>query len=395
MRISKQESGGSYVSGGRGEYEIADDVPNGLRVTQLFNHTIHLRLGKQLINTGVQLKNAEGKRRLRRDPGTDRMVQFQVTSALMMPKPIRELARLTGGQPVLQTNRYVVKHINLENIVIIDASTVEADVASIDCGNGSYEADQTDVSQRMASVETLWNRRDLFPDDIAELLLSHKNYVQSGSSLPRGTEKVVQSIQGKMADYATDLNVAYAPNTDPVPAMLEVLGLVVQETPTIIDQIEPEDVELRRREIQRWRQYVSRRGGETLKFKRKIREVYDFRCVMCGSRFPPTELNKNPGVDAAHILPWASFDLDEPRNGLALCKIHHWAFDEHLLTITYQDGNYYVELAEEATQTLYLPFFSVDVLREVVGRIPADRLPVNVSDRPHPTILARLNGETP
>jgi len=80
---------------------------------------------------------------------------------------------------------------------------------------------------------------------------------------------------------------------------------------------------------------------------------------------------------------------------LALCKIHHWAFDEHLLTIVYHDGNYHVELSEEAAQTLYLPAFSIDVLREVVGQIPTDRLPARVADQPHPAILARLNGETP
>jgi len=32
-------------------------------------------------------------------------------------------------------------------------------------------------------------------------------------------------------------------------------------------------------------------------------------------------------VDAAHIMPFAEFHNDDPRNGLALCKNHHWAFD--------------------------------------------------------------------
>ena len=32
-------------------------------------------------------------------------------------------------------------------------------------------------------------------------------------------------------------------------------------------------------------------------------------------------------IDAAHILPFAKHHNDDPRNGLALCKNHHWGFD--------------------------------------------------------------------
>ena len=32
-------------------------------------------------------------------------------------------------------------------------------------------------------------------------------------------------------------------------------------------------------------------------------------------------------MDGAHILPFSEFHNDDPRNGLALCKNHHWGFD--------------------------------------------------------------------
>ena len=32
-------------------------------------------------------------------------------------------------------------------------------------------------------------------------------------------------------------------------------------------------------------------------------------------------------IDAAHILPFAKHHNDDPWNGLALCKNHHWGFD--------------------------------------------------------------------
>ena len=39
-------------------------------------------------------------------------------------------------------------------------------------------------------------------------------------------------------------------------------------------------------------------------------------------------------VAAAHIIPWRYSHNDDPRNGMALCGLHHWTFDEGLVTIT-------------------------------------------------------------
>ena len=38
-------------------------------------------------------------------------------------------------------------------------------------------------------------------------------------------------------------------------------------------------------------------------------------------------------VDAAHIIPWSVSHNDDPRNGLALCRLCHWTFDEGLLGV--------------------------------------------------------------
>lgn len=34
-----------------------------------------------------------------------------------------------------------------------------------------------------------------------------------------------------------------------------------------------------------------------------------------------------PEVGAAHIYPKSEGGPDDPRNGIPLCKVHHWAFD--------------------------------------------------------------------
>jgi putative restriction endonuclease len=36
-------------------------------------------------------------------------------------------------------------------------------------------------------------------------------------------------------------------------------------------------------------------------------------------------------VDAAHLVPWNVSRDDDPRNGIALCKNHHWAMDRFLI----------------------------------------------------------------
>ena len=39
-------------------------------------------------------------------------------------------------------------------------------------------------------------------------------------------------------------------------------------------------------------------------------------------------------VDAAHIVPWSRRQNDDIRNGMALCKLCHWAFDEGVLGVS-------------------------------------------------------------
>jgi putative restriction endonuclease len=64
-------------------------------------------------------------------------------------------------------------------------------------------------------------------------------------------------------------------------------------------------------------------------FSRVVRRAYDYRCAACGLR-----VVLEGGlyiVDAAHLIPFAETHDDDPRNGMALCKNHHWAMDRHLI----------------------------------------------------------------
>lgn len=67
-------------------------------------------------------------------------------------------------------------------------------------------------------------------------------------------------------------------------------------------------------------------------FRRIVVKTYDHRCTLCGLRIVTPE--GHTAVDAAHIIPWSKSQNDDIRNGMALCKLCHWAFDEGMLGVS-------------------------------------------------------------
>jgi putative restriction endonuclease len=67
-------------------------------------------------------------------------------------------------------------------------------------------------------------------------------------------------------------------------------------------------------------------------FRRIVVKAYDHRCALCGVRIITPE--QHTVVDAAHIVPWSRSQNDDIRNGMALCKLCHWAFDEGMMGVS-------------------------------------------------------------
>lgn len=67
-------------------------------------------------------------------------------------------------------------------------------------------------------------------------------------------------------------------------------------------------------------------------FRRIIVTTYDHRCALCGIRIVTPE--GHTAVEAAHIVPWSDTQNDDIRNGMALCKLCHWAFDKGMLGVS-------------------------------------------------------------
>ena len=125
-----------------------------------------------------------------------------------------------------------------------------------------------------------------------------------------------------------------------------------------------------------WRDYqFNQRAVRDASFARVVKDAYDQTCAFTGLRI------RNGGgtseVEAALILPVAEHGPDSPRNGLALSRTVHWAFDRHLLSMD-DDG-----------RTLVSEQLPDEFRRLVRERV---RLPADSRLRPHPQFLDRHRG---
>ncbi len=72
-------------------------------------------------------------------------------------------------------------------------------------------------------------------------------------------------------------------------------------------------------------------------FRQFVLHAYDRTCCVCSLRIAGS--SDGELLDAAHIVPYAAYNNDDVRNGLSLCKNHHWAFDRGLISV---DENYHI-----------------------------------------------------
>lgn len=95
----------------------------------------------------------------------------------------------------------------------------------------------------------------------------------------------------------------------------------------------PEEVS---REVRRYETYMALRRLHQADFRADVLEAYKTQCAICRLKIPTL-------LDAAHIIPDGEPDGNAiVPNGLALCKIHHAAYDRSIIGIT---PDYRVEVA--------------------------------------------------
>lgn len=113
-------------------------------------------------------------------------------------------------------------------------------------------------------------------------------------------------------------------------------------------------------------------------FRARVLSAYRVRCAVC-------TLHHGSLLDAAHIVPDGNEDppgLPTTPNGLALCKIHHAAYDQNMLGVS---PDYRVAINRELLEEVDGPMLKHG-LQEMHGRVLT--LPERRGDRPDPERLA-------
>ena len=67
-------------------------------------------------------------------------------------------------------------------------------------------------------------------------------------------------------------------------------------------------------------------------FRKAIMRLYKYTCAVC--RLCIITTDGESATEAAHIIPFCISQNDDVRNGVSLCKLHHWAFDTGLISLS-------------------------------------------------------------
>lgn len=119
----------------------------------------------------------------------------------------------------------------------------------------------------------------------------------------------------------------------------------------------------------------SKRVARSSAFQSRVKEIYKFTCCVCKTALK--SLDGHFELDAAHIIPKQQMGSDDARNGLALCKRHHWAYDRGLFGIKEGRKVYVPEKVLKFPQNL--------ILKELVDtKIMEPAIPAL---KPHPKAL--------
>jgi hypothetical protein len=111
-------------------------------------------------------------------------------------------------------------------------------------------------------------------------------------------------------------------------------------------------------------------------FRKILMREYDYACAICTLKFKFENLIE---AQAVHIVPKKESGTDDPRNGIVMCRTHHWAFDNGIFSLT-NTGR--IILSEKIHQAEKNNFPLIDMNDQPIVT------PNNELIRPHPDALS-------
>lgn len=377
------------TSGGRGEYEISGSHGD-TTVSDVIDHNILFQVfpGK-FINSKNWVRRLSGKPRIRLENSrVDKHLYLSLADILLMPKPIRELGKTPGGKLQLTANNYSIVSIQFD---IIEKSESKMLIQPTDLilSNSEDDIARINILERLRIILDIWAKSDGRDDRLSKAIQSHRDAVLHGDLL-----EIQQQANLLREEFIID---------DPLREIIREYSLIDEYTYwvgthrddvelSIIDEDVTPPKEAIAKRLKEWRLQATR-GSKGQRFSRQVKEAYRNRCLFTGFYLPKSEFCNTPGVDSAHILPWAQYDINSVNNGLCLNKLCHWAFDNGILVLRYLNtkSGYELSLSDNANQAEKNGLLSLEGFRPLEGLIPESRLPVDKREWPSPSYLEEYN----
>lgn len=177
------------------------------------------------------------------------------------------------------------------------------------------------------------------------------------------------------AAYVEHLNALH--DTGGVPAEAAILEKISEAPEAVADA----DIDAAVEPARRVEIIETRRAARDAQFRRKVLTAYGHRCAMCGVQLRL--------LDAAHVLPVDQpGSTDDTNNGVALCALHHRAYDRGLVAF---DPDYQIHV--NAKQVAELTALSLaGGLRQFQAALkPNLLLPPDPRDHPRRSFIVLAN----
>lgn len=381
------------TSGGRGEYEVAGSHET-VRVQDVFDRRIVLELLPGVrFPTNNFVRHTQGKPRIRLlDPRSDSHVYLILAAILLLPKPKREIGATPGGKLQLYKDNFSVMSIPFDLVELSNAEIVISPTQII-LSNSTFDSVRLDVIERLSIVMACWEVASKNSSTIASVVIQHRNAFNNYDV--KAVIAATESI--RLTNIEPDDPLRHITKALDLPNLDELMWLGVHATETdeamaLGEENLEELKEAARNRIKVW-QLVALRGASGAKFSTEVRQAYNHTCLFSGMRLPKTPETGSSGVDAAHILPWADYNLNSISNGLCLSKLCHWAFDAGILQLNYDSMNssYRVALTTVALATESAGVLKLDGLKDIQGIISTSLLPKDSVNWPNPSFLEVYN----
>ena len=381
------------TSGGRGEYEVAGSHES-IRVHDVFDRQIVLELLPGFrFPTNNYVRHTQGKPRIRLlDSHGDSHIYLILAAILLLPKPKREIGATPGGKLQIYKDNFSVMSIPFD---VVELTTTEIVVSPTQMvlSNSTFDSVRLDVIERLRIVMACWEAASKQNSALAAAITQHNIAFNSCN-----VESMISAAESiRLATIEPDDPLRHITKDLGLPNLDELMWLGVHATETdealALGEDNLEELkEAARNRMKVWRQ-VAMRGAAGAKFSLQVREAYDHTCMFTGMRLPKTPMTGSSGVDAAHILPWAEYDLNSVSNGLCLSKLCHWAFDAGILQLTFDDpsSKYQLQLSTAALSAESDGLLKLNGLKDIQGVVSTSLLPKDSANWPKPSFLKVYN----